>query len=118
MTGPFTGLDEAKRIEWAYNEVTQIVPFEVLATGQAWLAFRLEDGRVSMVNGIPEAFASLALAIKWQRLALTAKDCGFLQVGPTPTTTADMVRYLQICRRNRDSGLKPTERHGALVWSN
>jgi hypothetical protein len=115
-TGPFEAFEAAKRIEAGYNEATQLVPFEMLATGRAWMAFALADGKVSTVNGHVEVYATLALALRWQRVALTERDAGFLKILPTPTSTGEMAQWLSICRRNRESGFTPYERDGALEW--
>lgn len=112
----FADLSAAKRIEEAHNEACELVPFEQLATGRAWISFALDDGMVSKANGHVEVYASLDLALKWQRRTLTSRTAGFLKIQPTPTTTGEMHRWLEMCRRFHTDGLTPYSRAGALEW--
>jgi len=102
--------DAAKRIEEHVNNATQDVPFELLATGHAWVAFRLSDGTCGT-----EVYDALASAIEYQKLG-GRKQVGYMQCSPQPITTADALEWLQLLRARATEGFEIAETDGRMVF--
>jgi len=100
----------AKRIEEHHNDATQDVPFELLGTGHAWIAFRLSDGTCGKA-----VYDSLSSAIDYQRLG-DPKQVGYMQCTPQPITTADALEWLQLLRARATEGLEIAETDGRMVF--